>query len=555
MKTKIIILVILITNALLKAQPICNWAYIPVGTGFSQNNIYYSTTDQQNNIIEVGKLLGVADMNPSPALGDTSFSYPAYNYYISKIDASGQLLWIHYFQLNSQFGLFEFKGLKVDNANDIIVLGNFWGMVDFDLSANGVDTLRSHTATYPDFFVAKYDAVGNYKWAINLGDAVSAHISSQTLAIDAQNNILVSANPNGIVDVDPDDAVIHNTIGGNANIVCYDSNGNYLWNNRISTLYSYGISNHSLEVDALGNAYLMSVGYYELTVSKFSNTGTFLWGKKLGDFASGGRVTPQSLIIDHVTGNFTIAGTFGGTVDFDPNTGVNNKTNSNPAYEDGFIAQYDSSMQIIWVNQYAGNISFGSSSLFLLNNEIVAVGGLKDNIDFGNAISLSAMGNNSLHPFYVRLNNLGIAQEGFTLNGNGTFSTFNSLGGNLFVCTGYVTSNTDMDPSNSILTLNSTASNFFTAVYQSNTVTFNKKIVQESEISIYPNPAQANINIDLPAEFIGINYDMFDCIGNIVLSNSIKQKNDVIEISNLPKGVYFIKFQSDKIAAQKIVKQ
>jgi hypothetical protein len=554
MKMKIAFIMLFISSISLKAQPTCNWAYIPIGTGFAQNNIYYSTTDQQNNIVEVGKLLGVADMNPSPALGDTSFSYPAYNYYISKTDVSGQLLWIHYFQLNSQFGLFEFKGLKVDNANDIVVLGNFWGMVDFDLSASGVDTLRSHTATYPDFFVAKYDSIGNYKWAINLGDTVSAHISSQALAIDAQNNILVSANPNGIVDVDPDDAIINNTIGGNANLICYDSNGNYLWNNHIVTQYSYGIGNKSLEVDALGNAYLMSVGYYELTVSKFNNTGTFLWGKKLGDFASSGRVTPQSLIVDNVTNNFTIIGTYNGTVDFDPNTGTANHTASNAPYEDGFIAQYDSSMQLLWVNTYQAHVSFGNASLSLVNNEIIAVGNITGTIDFGNGVSLTAIGGGA-NPFYVRLNNVGVAQEGFILDSYGLFNTINYLNNNLFYCTGYINANTDMDPTSLIVNLNTTSTNYFTAVYQNSAVTSFGKLAHKSEISIYPNPTKDFINIDTQLDLVGTKYDITDCVGSICFSNSIKQTKDVIDLSKLSKGVYFVRFNSDKIATQKIVKQ
>jgi hypothetical protein len=553
MKTKIIVLVFLITSTLLKAQPTCNWAYIPVGVGFTQNTIYYATSDLQNNIIEVGKLLGVADMNPSPLAGDTSFSYPAYNYYISKTDLSGQLLWIHYFQLNSQFGLFEFKGLKVNSTNDIIVLGNFWGMVDFDLSANGIDTLRSHTPTYPDFFVAKYDANGNYQWANNLGTN-NNHISAQALAIDNQDNILVSANPNGANDIDPNDSIIHNTIGGNANIICYDSNGNYLWNNHISTLYSYGISNQSLEVDANGNAYLLSVGYYELTVNKFSNTGVFLWAKKLGDFASGGRVTPQSLIIDSATGNFTIAGTFDGTVDFDPNTGVNNHTATNFNYEDGFIAQYDSTMQLLWVNTYEANVSFGNAGLNLINNEIIAVGNIMGTIDFGNSVTLTAIGGGA-NPFYVRLNNTGTAQEGFVLDNYGLFNTINYLNNNMLYCTGYITGNTDMDPTSLTVNLTATTTNYFTAVYQNNSVTLNKNLVQENAIIVYPNPSQAYINIEMPEELISTKYDIINCLGSVVLSNNIKQKKEVIEISNLPNGVYFIKFQSGKIAARKIVKQ
>ena len=150
-------LLLLLLNSSLFGQPVCQWAYIPLGPTQTYNIVYNVVVDHNGNIVETGKILGIADMDPASGLSDTSYSYPVYNYYISKTSISGKLLWIHYFQHNSQFGLFEFKGLRINSANEILVVGNFFGIVDFDLSANGVDTLRSHFPTYPDYFVAKYD--------------------------------------------------------------------------------------------------------------------------------------------------------------------------------------------------------------------------------------------------------------------------------------------------------------------------------------------------------------------------------------------------------------
>jgi len=548
-----ILIAFLALGQLLQAQPTCNWAYIPVGTGFTQNNIYYATTDQQHNIIELGKLMGVADMDPSPLASDTSYSYPSYNYYLSKTDSAGHLLWIKYFQQNSQIAFIEFKGLKVDNANDIVVLGNYYGMIDFDFSVAGVDTLRSHLPTYPDFFVAKYDAGGNYKWANNFGDTVSHHISSQALALDQNNNILVCANPNGLIDVDPDNSQIHNTIGGNANIICYDSNGNYLWNNHITTVYSYGVGNKSLEVDGLGNAYLLSVGYYELTVNKFSNTGTYLWGKKFGDFASGARVTPQSLLIDNNTNQIIIAGTFDGTVDFDPDTSIANYTAGNANYEDGFIALYNDELQLQWINHYTGNLSFGNSSLGFSNNEITAIGSIAGTIDFGNNFTLNATSAGA-QPFWIKLNNLGIAQNAFIIDGIGKFDAYIGLGNNNFVCTGYIVGLTDIDPSNATLNLTTSNTNFLTAVYQDNTITYFKDDNNDEGISIYPNPSFDAFTIVVSKDLIGTKYYITDAIGHLISTNKINQNIEKINASQLANGVYFIRFDAKETASKKLIK-
>ena len=178
-------------------------------------------------------------------------------------------------------------------------------MVDFDLSDNGVGTLRSHFATYPDYFVAKYDSLGNYAWAMNIGDSTTHDIEAQSMSLFSNDNIIISANPNGVLDVDPSNAV-HNSIGNNANIICYDNNGGYVWNNHISPLFTYGVPVKSIDCDASGNSYIASVGYYELTISKFDNVGMYMWSKKIGNFSANGRVDPQTILVNKTTSEFYI---------------------------------------------------------------------------------------------------------------------------------------------------------------------------------------------------------------------------------------------------------
>ena len=157
-------------------------------------------------------------MDPGADPADTSFSTATYNYYISKTDSSGNLIWIHYFQNNSQIGQLEIVGLKVNSANEIVVVGNFTGLIDFDFSDAGVDTLRSNFHTYTDYFVAKYDPSGSYLWAFSIGDPTTSDIVAQAMTILPNDNIVIAANPNGTIDVDPGVAV-HNNIGGNGNVI------------------------------------------------------------------------------------------------------------------------------------------------------------------------------------------------------------------------------------------------------------------------------------------------------------------------------------------------
>ena len=548
---KCFLLFLLSFSTAIFAQPVCQWAYIPVGSVQTYNTIYITTTDQVGNIYQVGKLLGVADMDPASGATDTSFSFPSYNYYISKTNISGKLQWIHYFQKNSQFGLFEFKGLKINSTNEIIVAGNFFGMVDFDLSDNGVDTLRSHFPTYPDYFVAKYDSSGNYQWAFNIGDPTTSSIEVQAVTIMPNNNIVITANPNGTIDVDPGIAV-HNSIGGNANLICYDTYGNYIWNNHITPTYSYSITNNSLDCDASGNTYLLTVGYYELTVNKFANNGIAVWDKTIGDFVLGARVNPQSVLVNKVTGDFYVAGTFGGTVDFDPGAPILNYTSSSCFFQDGFIAKYDPNMNPLWVNTYVGNVSFGNFSLDFDNSDIIAVGDLNGTIDFGNGFIFSSP---SLYkPFYLKINSNGITQDAYTLNGFGKYNTINTTINNSFVTSGNISTTTDMDPTSATLQLSATTSNFFNAVYQNNSVTVLNEINTTAEVLLFPNPAGDQINLKVNKRLIGSTFELSDISGKVLLHGKITNENTLLALDQFESGIYLISIEADLMQKFKIVK-
>lgn len=59
--------------------------------------------------------------------------------------------------------------------------------------------------------------------------------------------------------------------------------------------------------------------------------------------------------------------------------------------------------------------------------------------------------------------------------------------------------------------------------------------------SIYPNPATSKIGVFLNKTDNMIDYEIYDLMGNIVLSGSV-MNNSQIEIENLTSGIYFIKF-------------
>jgi hypothetical protein len=81
------------------------------------------------------------------------------------------------------------------------------------------------------------------------------------------------------------------------------------------------------------------------------------------------------------------------------------------------------------------------------------------------------------------------------------------------------------------------------------------KITQEDEIKAYPNPCMDNINLNLRNTDY-TNISVYDLYGNMLLNQSLNQVQESINVSNLTKGIYFLKlYNSKKSSILKILKK
>ncbi len=71
------------------------------------------------------------------------------------------------------------------------------------------------------------------------------------------------------------------------------------------------------------------------------------------------------------------------------------------------------------------------------------------------------------------------------------------------------------------------------------------------EIAISPNPANETLEIKTMKGILNDPYEVFDAIGNIIVSKS-NIENNSIDISKLKMGVYFIKING---MSYKFIKQ
>jgi hypothetical protein len=80
-------------------------------------------------------------------------------------------------------------------------------------------------------------------------------------------------------------------------------------------------------------------------------------------------------------------------------------------------------------------------------------------------------------------------------------------------------------------------------------------ITAENLFTVYPNPVTTEINIKSDVSLIGSIYTIYDNAGKLVLSGKINSENTLIELGNLPGGIYLL-YVGDKTSRTfKVVKE
>jgi len=92
----------------------------------------------------------------------------------------------------------------------------------------------------------------------------------------------------------------------------------------------------------------------------------------------------------------------------------------------------------------------------------------------------------------------------------------------------------------------------------SNNVNAVPEYPNESEISIYPNPANDKLTITIPT-YSAVNHTMlelFDIYGKLLKSITITESTTIVDVSGYPSGVYVVRFMDEKgIVSKRIIKR
>jgi hypothetical protein len=423
------------------------------------------TTDASGNVYTTGNFFGSnVNFNPGFVPVILSSGTAAPDVFFAKYTAVGNCLWARSIVGSQGRGY----SISVDAGGNVYVTGIFGGSgVDID-PGPGTATL---SATISDIFVAKYDASGNYLWAIGIGGAGGDF--SKSIALDASGNVYVTGRfQSSIVDFDPGPGIANLTLSGNTDIFIakFTTGGNYLWAKSVGGVGNNINLSNAITTDASGNAYI--TGYFQgaavdfdpgpatatlgssgsdIYFAKYDVNGNYIWAKSIS--AANNTNAGLSISADG-PGNIYVTGNFQGSiVDFDPGpaTATLNAGSSTAM----FFGKYGTNGNYIWAKSIpnATGISIAKNAA----GKVYVTGGFSSPVDFdpGPGTATLSGTSNIFFAKYDASGNYVWAKpiEGTTYN---TYARSITVDGtdNVYITGALTGTNVDFDPSPGTATLN-----------------------------------------------------------------------------------------------------
>ncbi|MBK7130939.1 MAG: T9SS type A sorting domain-containing protein [Crocinitomicaceae bacterium] len=277
----------------------------------------------ESHLLVTGNFIGTSDLNPGSGSNYTSVGYSPY---VSKFNLNGEYLWTKVLpETGAGIENTSYDILELENG-DIVLGGSLETGIDYD-PGSGDYTLYC-AGLYPDMWVAKLDANGNFIWAKRFGGAQLD--SFHSFCSDESNNIYVAGGFRGTGDYDPS-----------------------------------------------SNEYLITpVDWVDIVYFKLSDAGELVWINTIGGLDTD--LAYDIICVDDSV--LFLSGTFANEADFDPGVGI---TNLNAEDGNGFLQKTSTNGTVHWtINQPCGH-------LFSQNSILYTSGSFYDTISFFNLSSVN----------------------------------------------------------------------------------------------------------------------------------------------------------------------
>jgi hypothetical protein len=325
-----------------------NWIWTKTYGGNNFDQALCLATDSSGNIYISGYFAGTIDFDPGPGSYEaTSKGYQ--DNYVTKLDSNGNLQWAKVF--GSTTGETPYNIYIKDNSS-VVVAGKFESMIDFD---PGTGVQNRIPAGENAIYILNLDLNGNYIDVQVFGGDQTCYIYA--MAYHPLYGYLISGEFSGTMDFDPGTGVDTRTSDEQYNtFICrYDPALDYQWvrtfGNPDGSIYMEGLQYAASGGIVAGGSYSGHVDcdpgvneyWLEMTSEFDSNAvmfkldinGNFEWANTWG---GSGVDTVRDLNCMTDDSIFAV-GDFWQTADFDPGSGVVNRTSN--GQNDTFISVFE----------------------------------------------------------------------------------------------------------------------------------------------------------------------------------------------------------------------
>jgi hypothetical protein len=556
---------------------------------------YAVKTDVNGNIYTSGYFVGTNDFNPDTKAVFNMTAVGGIDIFAEKLNAGGNFIWAR--QMGGTDKEYAWS-LAVDGAGNSYITGEFYGTVDFD---PGSKTYNLTSYGQNDMFLEKLDVNGNFMWVRQMGGIVWD--AAYGVTIDAAGNVYVTGYSYGTADFNPLQGHYYLTTNGMDDITIYksDADGNMLWVSQTGgTDYDFGIA---IAVDAAGNIY--TTGGFEKSVDfdpggfgsfVLNSSGSAdIFVQKLNAPVGTGCLVPRDLAasniaassadlgwssvngvqgynvryrdaktIDWITGyvnapltTLTIDGLTGSTeYEFQVQAICGEENMSNFSYSGTFItsgpACYDN---------YEPNQSMGGSTPIPVNTNIsglISPWGDADWFSFNNVSTKKNVRitlTNLPADYNVALYNQWGTEIGISQNTGlaDELIIYKTSVVETFYVKVYGASSAEWDPVRCYTLRADISKTPFKSLETVNDT------YDAADITIYPNPATRELNIDFNSVSESIaTLRLISLTGQIILNREIKtvegKNHCVLDLSNFPNGLYSFELVSkDQISFRKVI--
>ena len=365
------------------------------------------TLDASGNVYITGEFSGTVDFDPGTGAENLT-SNGGSNIFVLKLDANGNYIWAKNIGGANGQGIGD---IVVDASGNIYTTGYFFGTGDFDPDT-GTANLTSNGSE--DIFILKLDVDGNYVWAKSIGG--SSEDYGNGIALDGAGNVYTTGYSEGGADFDPGAGTVNFTHNGNYDIFILklDSDGNYVWAKSIGG--SGDDSGGDITLDASGNVYttgrfrsstidldpgtgvanFSSNGDGDIFILKLDSDGNYVWAKSFG---SSNSETISGLVLDN-SGNIYTTGSFSGTADFDPGSGIENLSSAGSF--DAFVLKLDASGNYVWAKNMGGTSNDFSRAIAVdASDNVYTTGYFQGTADFDPNAGIENLSSNGNRDVFV----------------------------------------------------------------------------------------------------------------------------------------------------------